>query len=1021
MSLIDSLIAVSVAWRRAVLALVGILAVLGGLAVKQMTFDALPDLTNTQVQVLTTTPGMAAEEVELLVTAPIERALGGVPGLAELRSVSRAGVSSVTVVFEDGAELWHARQLVNERVMTARDEIPSDAGAPQLAPPTTGLGEVLQFTLRSDRHTQPQLNRVFEQQIAPRLRAVPGVVEVNAWGGGAPQLDIVVSPYALVARQLTLDDVSRAVGERIGLASGGALAAGAEQSSVRAISNPDSPEALAALIVRSDAAGVVRVGDVAAVSESGAMTVGLGSADGEGPALFALVQLLAGADALGTVRAVKAEVNRLRLPEGVELELIYDREKLVGSTLHTVTRSLIEGGLLVVLALLLLLGDLRAGLVVASVIPLAMLGGLVGLWATGASGNLMSLGAVDFGLIVDGTIVVVESVAAVQLGARGGLGGAVVSRAQRVARPVLSSVLILGVVYLPVLLMVGAEGRLFRPMALTVLFALGTALVLTFTYVPALCALVIQPSGEHSTRLYAALLRVYRPALDAALARPRQLLMGAVGAFSLSLIAVMTLGVEFVPRLQEGDIVVQTARSPSLSEAEALREASRVERVLMSFPEVERVASRTGSPAVATDPMGMEEADILVRLRPRDEWVTAQDTEGLLAAMQARLQAEAPGAAFVLTQPIEMRFNELLEGVPSDVGVQVFGQDLAVLESVGRQIAQALQAIPGAADVKAPSMEGAPGVDVAPQAEALARLGMREDRLLVEVTTLRRGVELGRVTRGGLRDAVVLKQALPAGVPLVDLPLMAEDGGVVTLGDVATVQETTRAAVVRRLGGSRRVIVQANVRGRDLGGFVQDARAAVEAIPLPEGVRLGWSGKYEQLQDALRRTALTVPASLALVALLLRMSFGGWSPALLIYLNVPVAASGGAVALALRGLPVSMSALVGFIALFGLAVMNGVVLVSRARELHSELGGAGAALEGALERFRPVVMTAAVAGLGFVPMALATGVGAEVQRPLATVVIGGLVSSTSLTLLVLPALYARFMPAPEAAPAPDPR
>ncbi len=994
--------------------LLGVVAFVGVsvASLRSMTFDAFPDLTNVQVQVLTASPGMGSEEVEVLVTAPLERALGGTPGMEQIRSISRTGISSVTVVFEDGTEVWRARQLVKERVDQASGSIPATAGRPEIAPPTTGLGEVYQFTLTSDRHTLPELTRLLERDIGPRLRGVPGVVEVNVWGGGAPQLEVTLDPFKLASYGLTPQEVEARLGSSLGVASGGAEAQGDEQTLVRAVANPTDAASLEGIALRGGAAGgpALRVQDVGEAREGKALTVGMGSADGQGEGLFVMVQLLAGADALGVVQGVRERVEEVQsgLPEGVRLEPIYDREKLVGSTLRTVARSLIEGGLLVIVVLFVLLGDLRAGLLVASVIPLAMLGAFLGLNLLGYTGNLMSLGAIDFGLIVDGTIVVTESIVALTVARGEGFGAAVAERAKAVSGPVLFAVGILILVYTPILLMWGVEGKLFRPMALTVLLALGTALVLSFTYVPAMASWVIQPRGEHMTWVIAALRRLYRPTLEAGLRRPGLAAGLAAAVLVLSGWVGAGLGVEFVPRLQEGDLVVQTARLPSLSPAEALRGASQVEASLQRFPEVERVASRSGAPALATDPMGLEEADILVKLAPRERW-SHPDLESLVAAMAAQLEVEAPGAELNFTQPIEMRFNELLQGITSDVGVKIYGPDHARLRALGQEVAQVLGEVEGAADVVPPAQEGVPGIEVRPRPEALARYGLEASAVLELVAGLQRGVEVGAVMRGQFQDPVVMKVRLPAGVPLADMPVVLPSGRSVPLGEVAEVLEVRSPARIDREAGSRRVVVRANVRGRDLGGYVVEAQRRVAAeVELPEGYWVEWSGKYEQLQAALTRTLILVPALLFLILGVLYGAFKGFKPALLIFLNVPVAASGGVMMLEASGLPLSMSAIVGFIALFGVAVMNGIVLLSRTRELHRELGAVEAARESALERFRPVLMTALVAGLGFIPMMVATGVGAEVQRPLATVVIGGLVTSTLLTLVVLPALYGRL-------------
>ncbi len=1008
MRLLDAIVDASVRHRWWVL-LGTVLAVLGATAAAlSIRFDAFPDLTNTQVQVLTSSPGMAAEEVELLVTLPLERALGGVADVDEVRSLSRDGVSAIKVVFHDGTDLWRARQAVKEQVDVASSDLPPTAGIPALGPPSTGLGEIVQFTVRSDNRSPAELTRLFERDIAPRLRMVDGVVEVNAWGGGAPQIEILADPWRLAARGLSPSDVADAVGGHLGITPGGNVEGTSDRVPVRVVANPTTPEAVGELVVRHDAEDPVRVSDVAEVRPGKALTTGIGTANGEGEALFVVVQLLAGADARTVVASVLEELDQVReaLPDDVETEIVYQREKLVGHTLETVSESLIAGGLLVVLVLLLLLGDLRAGLVVASVIPLAMLGAFAGLSLLGVSGNLMSLGAVDFGLVVDGTIVVVESIVAVEVVRRDALAQAVAGRARAVAKPVFFGVGLLVLVYLPILGMQGTEGKLFRPMALTVLLALGVALVLTFTYVPALSALIVRPRPHHRTWLQRALDQVYAPFLALFGPRPWLASIGIVALLAVGAGTALTLGIEFVPRLEEGDLVVQTARLPSVPVEVARREALRIEQVLRVFPEVEQVATRVGSPAVATDPMGLEEADILVRLKERSEWVTAEDTAGLADAFADAIAREAPGAALTLTQPIEMRFNELLEGVPSDVGVQIHGHDLDELGRLAAQVARALEGIEGAADVKEPALEGMPALDVVVDEAAVARLGLDVGDVHLTVAGLQRGTGLGSVLRGAFQDEVVLRTLRPTHVALVDLPLALPDGGTVTLGDVARVDETVRPAVVRRAEGSRRLTVQANVRGRDVGSFVSDARAAVAELDLPPGVWITWAGKAEQLRAAASRTALTVPIVLGLIVLVLIQALGHWRPAALLFLAVPAAITGGLVALAVRGLPLSMSAIVGFIALAGVAVMNGLVLVSRTLEVHTpDRSSAEAAALAAKERFRPVLMTALVAGLGFVPMALNTGVGAEVQRPLATVVIGGLLTATPVTLLLLPSLY----------------
>jgi cobalt-zinc-cadmium resistance protein CzcA len=1014
MWLLHRIIELSVRHRTFVLFGVLAFTALGIWGVTQARFDAFPDLTNVQVQVLTASPGMASEEVELLVTLPVERELSGLPGIIELRSLSRTGISAVTVVFKDGTDIWHARQLVKERLDAARDAIPETAGTPALGPPATGLGEVYQFTVASDRHTKYELYRIFERDIAPRLVVVDGVVEVNAWGGGTPQLDVNLNPYDLAARGLNANDVAEGIRNALGLVTGGAMVDGPEQVLVRAISNPKTPQEIEAIVIAVDDEGrAIHVRDVAEVVESGALTVGMGSADGRGEVLFAMAQLLAGGDALSVVDDLRDRMETVKeaLPEGVEIEVIYDRKKLVGSTLFTVGKSLTEGGLLVIFVLLLMLGDVRSGLLVASVIPLSMLGAFLGLNMLGYSGNLMSLGAIDFGLIVDGTIVVAESIIALELVRREDLRQKVIERTQSVAGPVLFAVGILILVYIPILTMTGVEGKLFRPMALTVLFALTTALILSFTYIPAASSLVIRPKGHHQTWLMARLEALYTPTLRAVMPRPGVAISGALAILAASVIAVSTMGVEFVPQLQEGDIVVQTARVPSISAEQALEEVSRIETILGEFPEVDRVASRSGAPALATDPMGLEESDILVKLHPATDWKTGRTQEELVQAMSDRLNAEQLGAELTFTQPIEMRFNELLEGITSDVGVKVFGPELATLLEISQKIATELEAVEGSADVISPTIEGVPGIEARLKPDRMQVLQTSADSVLTLVAGVQRGTEIGTVQRGQFRDPIVLKTAWDVSVPFGDMPIATHGGtGVTSLDSVAEIVKLTTPATIERESGSRRFVVESNVRGRDLGGFVRDAQKRIaENIELPDGYWLEWSGKYEQLRAAATRTAITVPIILFLILGVLYVAFRDWRSALLIFLNVPVAASGGIIALWLRGLPLSMSAIVGLIALFGIAVMNGIVLLSRTRELHfANHSAEEAARMSAAERFRPVLMTAFVAGIGFLPMAIQVGIGAEVQRPLATVVIGGLVTSTLLTLVVLPTLYAAF-------------
>ncbi len=998
-------------------------------SIKQLRFDAFPDITNTQVQVVTSSAGLSSAEVEQLITLPIERSLGGVSGVIEQRSLSRAGVSSITVVFEEGTDLWRARQLVKERLDSARSDIPADAGEPELGPPSTGLGEVYQFTLQSDRHHLPELYRIFERDIAPRLRSISGVVEVNAWGGGRPQIDVVADSQKLLAHQVTWHELQESLERSIVRVSGGMLRFGSEQISVKAESQLIRPDMVGMVPIKSG----ILVRDVATISESGALTVGLGSNQAQGEALFVMVQLLAGADALKVVEELEIRSHNIKesLPEGVKFEVIYNRNKLIRYALSTVATSLSEGGILVMLVLLLLLGDLRAGLLVSSIIPLSLLGALAGLAWCGVSGNLMSLGAIDFGLVVDGAIVVTESIIAIKL-TQGlsptGLQNKILERTKRVAKPVSLAILILCLVYTPILSLWGTEGKLFRPMALTVLFALLVAFILSFTYVPALSTWLIKPKGDHQTKLMSLLSALYEPLLAKLINKVRLSMLMVISLLILSIFAFVNLGIEFVPRLEEGDLVIQTTRLASISPEQALKDASKLEKLLLTFPEVLKVSSRIGSAAVATDPMGLEQADVFIKLKPRDQWTSATNTEELTQAISQKIQAAELSGQIGFSQPIEMRFNEMLEGITADLGIKIFGPNLSTLSQIGAQIANTLEKIDGAVDVKKPDTEGLTSLVIKLNPALLDLYQLNAEQVAQQIKGLQRGIELGRVTRGQFQDPIVLKLKAPVAYELAQLPFIinsvpnqsrhtkSQQGSShqahyasLPLNSFAQIERNQVPVTIERETGSRRMLVQANIRGRDLGSFIKQAQDEIKAIELPPGYWLEWSGQYAQLQEASQNMMMIIPAVLLAIILLLYVSFQSFKLTLLISLNVPVAMSGGLITLWLSNTPLSLSAIVGCVALFGIAIMNGVVLLNRTQELqeeHPEWSSLAVAQKSAYERLRPVFSTALVAGLGFMPMALASGIGSEVQRPLALVVIGGLVTSTLLTLLTLPTFYA---------------
>lgn len=1009
--------------RLLVLLLAGLLVAGGLVALARLPIDAVPDVTNVQVQIVTSAPALGPVEVEQYLTYPVETAMSGLPAVTELRSISRYGISSVTVVFEDGTPLFFARQLVQERLPAAREAIPQGFGTPEMVPPITGLGEIFHFTVSSDELSPMELRNLLDWQIAFRLRQVRGVVEVNAWGGLAKQFHVEIFPEKLVAHGIALAEVFEAVERNNAMAGSAYLERGREQLLVRGEGLIGSRSDLEEVVVAVRESTPIRVRELGRVVEGAMPRRGAATRDGAGETVIGLVQMLAGENAREVTRRVKARLADIErdLPAGVTIDPYYDRTELVRRTMRTVTTNLVEGGLLVVAVLLLLLGSLRGGLIVASAIPLAMLFAFCGMLAAGISGNLMSLGAIDFGLIVDGSVVMIENIVRRLAGrAAGETTLAVVRRAAlEVGRPVGFAVAIIIIVYLPILTLTGTEGRMFRPMAWTVVFALAGSLLLALTLMPVLASVAFQKGvAERETWLVARVRRLYRPTLARAMRWRALVVAAALAAVAGTALLVPRLGGEFLPTLDEGDLVVQTLRLQSSSMTHSIEAGLEVERVLRTFPEVEHVVTRIGSPEVATDVMGIELSDVFVNLAPRASWTTGRTKDELVEAMSEALEERIPGMGFSFTQPIEMRFNELIAGVRSDVAVSVFGDDLGTLERLGGEIAALLRGVRGAADVRADQVQGLPVLRIVVDHARAARYGIPVADVLGAVEAIRAGRVVGVVMDGVRRYDIIVKFALPLQADLDairNLPVMDRDAHPVPLAQLAEIRVEEGPAQISREFGQRRLNVEANVRGRDLESFVREARALLEGnLDKPEGYWVEWGGAFEQLERGRSRLLVVVPIALGAILALLYGAFGSVRAAALIFTGVPFAAVGGVLALWLRGIPFSISAGVGFIALFGVAVLNGVVMVSAFRRLQGRGCGVREAVElGALERLRPVLMTALVASLGFVPMALSTSAGAEVQRPLATVVIGGLISSTLLTLLVLPALYAWVGPRPE--------
>lgn len=1036
---VASIVDLSLRNRVLVLILAGVLVGLGIEGVLRLPIDAVPDISPNQVQILTTAEGLSPVEVEQFITFPVEVGVSGLPGVTEIRSVSRFGLSAVTVYFEENVDPYFARRLVLERLPEIREAV--KFGTPEMGPISTGLGQIYEFEIRGEGYSPQELRTILDWDVAPRLKQVPGVVEVNSFGGELRTYEVAINADDLVKYGLSLDQVFEAIRRNNANAGGGYIVHGGEQRLIRGEGLVTDLEDLADIVVTATPGGTpVRVRDVARVHFAPMLRQGAVTRDGRGEAVTGVVMMLMGANSRVVADRVDRAVREIQrsLPPGVTIETYYDRTELVDRTIHTVRKNLEEGALLVVGVLLLMLGQLRSGLIVALAIPLSLLGAFALMVRTGLSGNLMSLGAIDFGLIVDGSVVMVENIVRhlarpAPEGPHGAAAGERVARAAReVVRPIVFGVGIIILVYVPILTLTGVEGKMFRPMAMTVIFALLTSLLLALTLMPVLASFFLTRGvREEETRLVRWFHRLYEPALDRAMGRPGLTVLAAAVLFAGSLLVAARLGTEFIPQLDEGAVAVQALRLPAASLEKGIEDATRIERILLSkFPnEVETVVSRTGRAEIATDPTGPEHTDIYVQLKPKAQWRPAfkpawlrklagvpflgslpvADKAALVEAMEEELEKALPGVKFSFTQPIQLRMQELIAGVRSDIAIKIFGEDLEELKRLGDRVARVVAGIPGAADVAAEQVSGTQYLRIRVDREAVARYGIHVGEVLEAVETLG-GKVLGDVVVGRKRFFIQarLDEETRADVDRIGNLAVADPWGrLIPLKELATISVEPGPAQISRENVGRRLAVEANVRGRDLGSFVAEAQRAVEEqVDLPPGYWIEWGGQFENLQRASRRLAIVVPTVLFFIFVMLYASFNAIRPALVIFLNVPMAATGGVLALAARGMPFSISAAVGFIALFGVAVLNGLVLVSYILQLQEEgLSPREAARVAAKLRIRPVLTTALVASLGFVPMAVATGAGAEVQRPLATVVIGGLVTSTFLTLFVVPAIY----------------
>jgi cobalt-zinc-cadmium resistance protein CzcA len=1010
--------------RRALLLTLSVLvAALGIYNFQKLLIDAVPDITNVQVQVGTEAPGYSPLEVESRVTFPIETAMAGLPFLDYTRSISRYGLSQVTVVFQDGTDIYLARQLVNERLAQVRARLPEGL-EPEPGPIATGLGEIFMYMVSSApgaEHDPMYLREVQDWIIRPQLRQTPGVVEVNTVGGYTRQFVVAPIPEKLLAHKITLEQLAEALEANNDNVGAGYIERSGTQLLVRSPGRAQDAGDLADIVVAHRKGVPIPVREVAKVEIGFELRNGAAMQGGR-EAVLGTVFMLIGENSRIVAHAVEKSLAEIQstLPEGVVAETLYSRSYLVDQTIDTVSENLVAGALLVIVILFAMLGNWRGALVTAAVIPLSMLMTITGMVEFGISGNLMSLGALDFGLIVDGAVIIVENCLRRLAIAQRAQGGplelrerlAVTRSATReVLRPSVFGIAIILIVYLPILTLTGVEGKMFQPMALTVSAALLSALVLSITFVPAAVAVFV--SGrvrERENWLMTIAHKAYRPTLGLAL-RTRYVvvfvaLLLVVGAGLLA----SRLGSEFLPTLDEGDIAMHALRIPGTSLTQALSMQEELEARIAEAPEVRHVFSKVGTPDIATDPMPPSVADTYVIMRPRSEWPDPRKSKAALVAELAAIAEAVPGSRYEFLQPIQMRFNELIAGVRSEVAVKIYGDDLETLTELGHRAEDLLESIPGSADVQAEQITGLPMLTVTPDRERLARYGLNVGDVQATLATAVGGRNAGQIFEGDRRFDVVVRldddKRQDIGT-LRRLPVMAPDGTGLPLMEVADVEIVVAPNQISRENGKRRIVVTSNVRGRDLGSFVDELRARFgDRVDLPPGYWVEYGGTFEQLQSASQRLAIVVPLALLLIFSLLYAAFGSARDSLIVFSGVPLALTGGVMSLWLRDLPFSISAAVGFIALSGVAVLNGVVMLTFIRDLRAQGKSMDLAImEGAMARLRPVLMTALVASLGFVPMAVNVGIGAEVQRPLATVVVGGIISSTLLTLVVLPALY----------------
>ncbi|MBK8551237.1 MAG: efflux RND transporter permease subunit [Ignavibacteria bacterium] len=1032
--MINKIIAFSIKQKLVIGFLILILILFGIYSAIKLPIDAVPDITNNQIQIITSSPTLSATEVERFITYPVEIAMKSLPDIVEMRSISKFGISVVTVVFEDNVETYFARNLVFQKLKEAEENMPEGLGKPEMAPVSTGLGEIYQYIVRPENrndttYNNMELRTIQDWIVKKQLLGTEGVAEVNSFGGFEQQYHVLINPDKLRGYNLTIREIYDAVINNNSNVGGGSIEKNSDQYSIRGIGLIEKIEDLNYIVVKTEHGIPIYLNQVADIEYGKGLRVGGVTQDGNGEVVAGIVMMLKGANSREVAQRVHEKIEDIKpsLPAGVTIDEFYNRENLIDNTIKTVETNLIEGGIIVIFVFVLLLGNLRAGFIVASVIPLSMLFAIIMMNLFKVSGNLMSLGAIDFGLIVDGAVIIVESVL-VALTAKIHLNKkaldkevfdeTIYSSSTAIIKSAIFGVLIIIVVYLPIFALGGIEGKMFKPMAFTVGFALVGALLLSITYVPMMCSLILKRDLKEketiADKIMNILKKIYQPSLEFALRNKVLTVSAAVIVLIISLITFTRLGGEFIPKLDEGDLAYQIVRLPGVSLTESINIGTQIEKILVEkFPEVKTVVTKTGAPELATDPMGPEFSDVIVILNPKDEWTSAESKEELIEKIQKELSI-VPGIGLSFTQPIELRFNELIAGARGDIAVKIFGDDLSILSDEGNEVASIMGTVQGAEDISVQQVEGLPQLQIKILREKISRYGINIDDVNNVIETALGGKTSGVVFEGDKKFDIVVKYdpEFRTNIDAIRTILVSSpDNVMIPLSELADIDVKEGPAEITRDNGKRRIVIQGNVRGRDVESFVNELKSKINSeLKLPPGYIIEYGGTFKNLESARQRLLIAVPVSLFFIFALLFVTFNSVKQGLLVFSGIPFAVVGGIFALVVRDLPFSISAGIGFIALFGVAVLNGIVMIAYFNRLEEEgvTDVHNRIISGTTSRLRPILMTALVASLGFIPMAVSTGSGAEVQRPLATVVIGGLISSTLLTLIVLPVLYGIF-------------